>query len=142
VESMSIDELMSKIAQDDAAPTQPGCFYSKDGDCVFCHIEDVPYCAERVDELLTVYLAEDDGRLVGAQIKGVSKLPTHDAVGLELRRAGNVQVVGLLLLTFRSQPQPPASEDVGVVRRKAKYFDVVTRLHGFSIPAAELQTTQ
>jgi hypothetical protein len=136
---MSIDELMSQIAQDDAAPTEPGCFYSKDGDCVFCHIEDVPYYADRVDELLTVYLAEEDGRLVGAQIKGVSKLPTHDALGLELRREGNVQVVELLLLTFRSQPQL-ASEDAGVVRRKAKYFDVVTRLHGFSIPAAELQT--
>jgi hypothetical protein len=69
----------------------------------------------------------------------VSKLPTHDALGLELRREGDVQVVELLLLTFRSQPQP-VSEDAGVVRRKAKYFDVVTRLHGFSIPAAELQT--
>jgi hypothetical protein len=139
VESVSIDDLMRQIARDESASVQPGCFYSKDGDCVFCHIEDVPYFAERVDELLTVYLAEDDRRLVGAQIKGVSKLPTHDALGLELRREGDVQVVELLLLTFRSQPQP-VSEDVGVVRRKAKYFDVVTRLHGFSIPAAELQT--
>ncbi|RMG10556.1 MAG: hypothetical protein D6731_17260 [Planctomycetota bacterium] len=139
MESLSVDELMSQIAQDDAAPTEPGCFYSKDGDCIFCHIEDVPYYADRVDELLTVYLAEEDGRLVGAQSKGVSKLPTHDALGLELRREGNVQVVELLLLTFQSQPKA-ASEDTGVVRRKAKYFDVVTRLHGFSIPAAELQT--
>lgn len=138
MESLNIDELMAQIAREEPGPAKPGCFYSKDGDCVFCHLEDVPYYAERVDELLTVYLAEDDRRLVGAQIKGVSKLPTHDALGLSLRRKGSVQVVELLLLTFKSQePQPP--EDVGVVRRKAKYFDVVTRLHGLSIPAGELQ---
>lgn len=139
MESMNIDELMARIAREEPRPAQPGCFYSRDGDCVFCHIEDVSYYAERVDALLTVYRAEDDRRLVGAQIKGVSKLPTHDALGLELRREGSVQVVELLLLTFQSQETQVESEDVSVVRRKAKYFDVVTRLHGFSIPAAELQ---
>lgn len=132
--SLSIDELMAKIAAEEPGPVQPGCFYSKDGDCVFCHVEDVPYYAERVDELLTVYRAEDDHRLVGAQIKGISRLPRHDALGLSLGREGGVQIVELLLLTFRSQdPQP--SED----RRKARYFDLVTRLHGHSIPADELQ---
>lgn len=141
MESMSIDELMGRIAREESGPTRPGCFYSKDGDCVFCHIEDVPYFAERVDELLTVYLAEDDRRLVGAQIKGVSRLPEHDALGVNLRRQGSVQVVELLLLTFsRLEPRAP-SEDTGVVRRKAKYFDVVSRLHGFTIPADELQLT-
>jgi hypothetical protein len=137
VESMNIDELMSQIVRDQSAPPRPGCFYSRDGDCVFCHVEDVPYHADRVDELLTVYLAEDDGRLVGAQIKCVSELPRHDALGVNLRREGDVQVVELLLLTFRRQEPQAASESV--VCRKARYFDVVTRLHGFSIPAAELQ---
>ena len=138
MDSLSLDELMVRIAREETSSPRSGCFYSRDGDCVFCHIEDVPYHAERVDELLTVYLAEDDRRLVGAQIKGVSKLPTHDALGLTLRREGSVQVVELLLLTFKSQ-SAPKGDDVGAVRRKAKYFDVVTRLHGFSIPAEELQ---
>lgn len=68
MDPLSIDELMSRIAREDTSPSRPGCFHSRDGGCVFVHLEDVPYRAERVDELLTVYLAEDDGRLVGAQI--------------------------------------------------------------------------
>lgn len=139
MESLSIDELMRQIAREDPSPSRPGCYYSKDGDCVFCHVEDVSYTAERVDELLTVYLADDDRRLVGAQIKGVSRLPHHDALGLSLRREGSVQVIELLLLTFRRQEPKAALESDEVLRRKATYLDVMAQLQGLSIPAKELQ---
>lgn len=132
-----LNELMTRIAQEEG-PARQGCFYSRDADCVFCHLEDVPYFAERVDGLLTIYRAEEDARLVGAQLKGVSKLPKHDVLGLGLRHEGDVQVLELVLLTFRSQPQPSTPEPEAL-RRKADYFDVLDRLHGITIPAAELQ---
>lgn len=68
----------------------------------------------------------------------MSKLPTHDALQLDVRREDDVQVVELLLLTYRNQ-EPDPSGDLSVLRRKARYFDVVARLRGLSISAAELQ---
>jgi len=139
---MSVEELMNRIAEDGTSKPTQGSYYSRDGDCVFCHVEDVPYVAERVDELLTVYLAEDDRRLVGAQIKGVSKLPKHDVMGVELRQDDEVGILDLLLLTFTTQaPRALESGLTGVVGRKATYFDALTRLRGCTIPAADLQLT-
>ncbi len=134
MEPLSLDELMNRIRDQVNEPVRPGCYYSRVADSVFCHLEDVPYRAEPVDEVLTVYLAEDDGRLVGAQIKGASKLPTHDVLRLDLGRREDVQLVELVLLTFQTTPS-----EAEAARRKATYFDVARSLQGLSIPATELQ---
>src|SRR5438874_11114622 len=48
--------------------------YFADGDFASLFLEDVPYFAERVDELLTLYRAMDDHRFVGCKIKGVRRI--------------------------------------------------------------------
>lgn len=57
-------------------------YYSKDGDCWFIVIEDVPYKRVRVDEFFTAYEALDDRRLVGIQIKSIENLK-RDSLSLE-----------------------------------------------------------
>lgn len=132
-----LNELMTQIASE-SAPTQPGCFYSKDADCVFCHLEDVPYYAERVDGLLAIYRADDDARLVGAELKGASRFLQHDVPGSGLTRTSEVQVLDLVLRTYRSQPQL-AARNPAVLKRKAGYFDLVDRV---TSSATELQIAQ
>jgi len=45
--------------------------YNSRGDFVSYFFKDVPYVAERVDDVLTVYLAEKSRELIGCKIKGV-----------------------------------------------------------------------
>ena len=45
--------------------------YSRDGDFITLFLQGDDYYAERVDELLTVYLATRNGELLGCQIKGI-----------------------------------------------------------------------
>ncbi|KAF0246483.1 MAG: hypothetical protein FD180_664 [Planctomycetota bacterium] len=66
-----IQAILDAAARQAAEPARPGGWYSLASDRVFFHIEDVPYRAARVDDLLTVYEAEDDKRIVGLQIKGI-----------------------------------------------------------------------
>lgn len=48
--------------------------YSRDGDFITLFLQDDDYYAERVDELLTVYLATRNGELMGCKIKGIQLL--------------------------------------------------------------------
>lgn len=45
--------------------------YCRDGDFITLHLCDGDYYAERVDELLTVYLSPENNSLVGCKIKGI-----------------------------------------------------------------------
>ena len=70
----SLRSLIEQAVTDHPGPSRPGGWYSADGDCFFFHAEDVPYYRVRLTGLITVYEAQDDGRAVGIQIKGVRKL--------------------------------------------------------------------
>jgi hypothetical protein len=48
--------------------------YSADGDFITIYLRDQDSYAERVDELLTVYLSVENHSLVGCKIKGVRRL--------------------------------------------------------------------
>jgi hypothetical protein len=48
--------------------------YSADGDFITLYLKDEDSYAERVDELLTVYLSVENRSLVGCKIKGVRRL--------------------------------------------------------------------
>jgi hypothetical protein len=82
------------------ARPKPGGWYSPEGDCVFFYRENARSHAERVDDLLTIYRADDDGRILGAQVKGITKLPPHDLLLLRVSRERAVEIVELLLATF------------------------------------------
>ena len=53
---------------------KPRPIYSADGDFITVYLTDEDSYAERVDELLTVYLSVEEHSLVGCKIKGVRRL--------------------------------------------------------------------
>lgn len=69
---MSLEQVMGEIAAQ-GDPVSPGCYYTRDGDSIHVHLEDVPYTARVVSPTLAVYLAED-GRVVGIMIQDVGGL--------------------------------------------------------------------
>ena len=52
----------------------PTAYYDNDGDCIEFLAENTAFNARRLDDWVTVYVAEDDGRLVGCLIKRVQRL--------------------------------------------------------------------
>jgi hypothetical protein len=52
---------------------RPTATYDRDGDCIEFLVRPDPFCAERVDDLLTVYYSQETGEVVGSLLKGVSQ---------------------------------------------------------------------
>src|SRR6266516_2908254 len=48
--------------------------YSEEGDCITFYFKNAPTYADRVDELLTVYLTLETHELAGCQIKGIGRI--------------------------------------------------------------------
>lgn len=79
------EDLMTYLEGREARGFEPRPFYSRDGDFLTFFFRDADHNAERVDELLTVFLAVTDGELVGCKIKGVRRiLETLGKFGVEV----------------------------------------------------------
>ena len=50
---------------------KPCAIHNPDGDLIEWYNEQVPYYGKRVNEIITLYLAEDDNRIIGGCIKNV-----------------------------------------------------------------------
>ena len=57
-----------------AKPFEPSAQYDQERDCIELFAENVSFNAERLDDWLTMYVAESDGRLVGCLINSVKRL--------------------------------------------------------------------
>ncbi len=70
------DEFMAEMGARFGPPRQfqPTATYIRSGDCIEFVARPGRYRAERLDELVTVYLSEEDGEIVGSLIKGVREL--------------------------------------------------------------------
>ena len=53
---------------------EPSAQYDEEGDCIEFFAENVPFNAERLNDCVTMYVAESDGRLVGCLINSVKRL--------------------------------------------------------------------
>lgn len=100
----SVDELIAKMEREHTASPIAGAYSSPHGDCVYFWNESAPCHRDRVDGLLTVYRADGDGRIIGVQVKGISRLPEHDVISVEVRERGGISMVTLILMTMRARP--------------------------------------
>lgn len=106
LDASSLEDVFKEITARKREHVLKGGFHCPEGDCVFVHLEDAPHYRERVDQLVTFYKALDDGRFIGLQIKGISKLKcdvvqvtaTHGKAKPYL-----VEAVQLLFLTYAHQ---------------------------------------
>lgn len=68
---MTFDELLESM-QPQGFTAKP--YYSRDGDTLKVYIKDEDHFAERLDDVVTIYLSETNREIVGCKIKGVSHL--------------------------------------------------------------------
>jgi hypothetical protein len=71
---MATNQLTEYLSAMKCQGFKPRPYYSKDGDFVTYYFSDQECYAERMDDLLTVYLSLDDKGLVGVKLKGVTRL--------------------------------------------------------------------
>jgi hypothetical protein len=116
--------LMQQFPRPQFRPLVP--HFSRVGDFVSIFAEDAPYVAKRVDDVLTIYLAQDDGRLIGCKIKGVSVLAKNVRTILRIHDGTTIRVELLLL----------NAAGIGAQRY---YFDVSDLVGSAELSIADLQ---
>ena len=84
--------------------------YFPTGDFLTYFLKDVPYYAERLDEILTVYLAVDTNEMIGLKVKGVRHiLKTVDE--LELVVDGETVKLGIFIFAGAATDRPGRKAD-------------------------------
>lgn len=91
-------------------PFQPTATYIPAGDCIEFVARPGRYHAQRVDDLVTVYLSEENNEVVGSLIKGVQALCkqlTEKLPGFRINvDDGRIRLEHLFLAHFWSEPAP------------------------------------
>ena len=78
--------------------------YVPEGDCLIYWADERPCTAERVDEMVTLYIADDGSGLVGFEIKDITRLlEQYGSLGVELVRKKNI-LIGILLTLAGVRP--------------------------------------
>jgi hypothetical protein len=114
---------MEKHFLNDFVEGEPGFraepWYNADGDCIVFKAQDVGVVAERVDDILTLYLSAEDEQPVGFQIKGVKHLMERfrcNAVSVSGETQGNRVRVSLAFLLLTAYDELPKT-----IRRRNAY---------------------
>ena len=129
--TLTNEQLAARVMElaQSAGPFRPSAYYDPDGDCIeFLACPDNFY-GERVDDLVTVYLSEESGEIVGALLKGVTgfcertlqKLPGFK---IEIEH-GRVKLVAIFTAGLWSTDINP--DHVKTVRAYKKLIDVATQ---------------
>jgi hypothetical protein len=124
-DDMTIDDFLESLPRRGRRGRAPAGWTSREGDCAYFYRARDPNYRERVDNVLTVYRSLKDDKIVGVQIKGLTSLPEHDAMGVAVDDRREVEVVVLLLLTYRRAtglPDPAAE-----LRRTRVYKETIRR---------------
>ncbi len=117
-EMTSLEGFLDKLQEQRRRQSMPCGWISAEGDCAFFYLEPDPHYRQRVDDLLTLYRAHEDDRIVGVEIKGVKELPAHDALAVVVED-GEVEVVQLLLLTFGREAR---SLDLSTLAERTRHY--------------------
>lgn len=106
------DEFMQEMEGMFGPPTdfQPTATYIRAGDCIEFVARPGRYRAERLDELVTVYVSEEDDEIVGSLIKGVQTLCrqlNEKLPGFKINvDDGRIRLEHLFLAHLWSEPSP------------------------------------
>jgi len=117
-----LDELLRDFAKESAPLKYPSGYYSHEGDCVFVYNEGGEYIRQRVDGLLTLFRAPDDGRIIGLQIKGVK---AEQVIGVSVTHVAassksRIDTVDLLLRSYERELPGGEREE-----RRSAYVDAL-----------------
>jgi hypothetical protein len=76
VNALTNDEFAAKVLQLAAPPERfsPPAYYDPDGDCIEFLARPDNFYAERIDDLVTVYLSQETSEIIGSLLKGAASL--------------------------------------------------------------------
>jgi hypothetical protein len=121
-----VSGFLEKVLGEDPgnAQFQAQPWYNRYGDCVVFHSSEEEGYAERVDDLLTLYRAVEDDRVVGFQVKGVASIIRRfqlESMKIEARtQDGEVKEVSITALlmgaAFSSPGQPTPRRRYGYMQ--------------------------
>jgi hypothetical protein len=74
--ALTNEELAAKVLELAGSEKEfrPTAYYDPDGDCIVFLARPDNFHAERVDDLVTVYISEETGEVIGSLLKGVTPL--------------------------------------------------------------------
>jgi hypothetical protein len=123
------EDLMTYLSGRKAHGFEPRPFYSPDGDFLTFYFRGDEHYAERVDELLTIYLSMDGDELIGCKIKGVRRiLDTLGKFGVEVSGQD-------MQLSFLFLPGASMLED----ERRKRYEEIGAHTRDIRLNPSELQ---
>jgi len=114
----TLEEYLNKKPYKGFKPTP---HYSEEGDCLTFYFKNVASYAERVDELLTVYLSLDGADLVGCQIKSIGSIMKR-LRGLRIQVKDRGVELSMLFLACRALAEEP-----GPLKTYERLFEEVRR---------------
>jgi hypothetical protein len=104
------DEFMAEMERQFGVPLQfqPTATYIRSGDCIEFVARPGAYRAQKLDDLVTIYISLEDGEIVGSLIEGVQGLCrqlTEKLPGFKINLAdGRVRLEHLFLAHVWSEP--------------------------------------
>lgn len=111
--ALTNDEFAAKVLElvGSQSEFRPTAYYDPDGDCIEFLARPDNFHAERVDELVTVYVSEETGEVIGSLLKGVTRLckkllQTLPGFKIEIRH-GRVKLVHIFLAQLWSSQLSP-----------------------------------
>ncbi len=99
--------------------------YFRDGDFLTVFFSDEIAHAQRIDEILTIYVSDATGEMVGCKIKGIRQLVSNVRSIIEVEH-DNVSMELLLLSAVGNKPP------------KERYYDVREKARGMTFDASQL----
>lgn len=93
---------VTKICKNSKAEL-PIVYHDPDGDCIEVLMQNEPYYAERIDDLVTVYYSEANEEIIGCLIKGINKIFNNDPKTRIILHAGRIRLSDFFLVGFLAQ---------------------------------------
>jgi len=131
----SLEEFATAHGQ--GAP-RPGGWYSPEADSVYYYGEPVAHHGVRLDELLTLYRAIDDNRIVGIKVKSIRRSPIRGALKILISESQQVDLVGLVTAGFMALYALRPERGPELERLRESYQDVIRLVREQKADASQL----
>lgn len=116
----SSDEIIGTFLPQVPAKFEPFAFYSVDGDCIEFFASNDDYYGKRLDSMVTVYISERTGEVIGSLIKGVRKLLTQfPGLRIDINKGNEVCLRHVIQLYGWQQGDPELRQTYDVLKRRA-----------------------
>ena len=87
----SIDDILDEVMP--LGDFEPFAYHSSEADAINAHFEDVQDYSKRLNVYVTLFLAEDDDRIVGCRIKNVADIVENLPNTIEANHGGWILTV-------------------------------------------------